>query len=227
MIQHVIVYTRVSTEEQARDGVSLEAQRDLAQKWVDLNCPKAEVHFAADEGMTGSKMARRPGLMDAIKKAETLPDAALVVYSLSRLSRSTQDTLWIAAKLEKNGCELVSLSEKIDTTTAAGRMVFRMLAVLCEFERDQIAERTRAAIMQLRSKGKRFSRFEQYGEATEKRCYELRKLDLTYRQIATRMGMEGHETMTGAPWGATMCRRLALRWEQKLREQREASSTTD
>jgi len=47
----------------------------------------------------------------------------------------------------------VSLSEKIDTTSAAGRMVFRMMAVLAEFERDQISERTSAAMQHMRGKG--------------------------------------------------------------------------
>jgi site-specific DNA recombinase len=57
--------------------------------------------------------------------------------------------------LVKAGADLVSLSEKIDTTTAAGKMVFRMLAVMAEFERDQVAERTRFAMSHKKSKGER------------------------------------------------------------------------
>ncbi len=57
----------------------------------------------------------------------------------------------LAEKLDKAGADLVSLSERIDTTTAAGKMVFRMLAVLNEFERDQISERT-SAILQHKKK---------------------------------------------------------------------------
>jgi DNA invertase Pin-like site-specific DNA recombinase len=60
--------------------------------------------------------------------------AALIVYSLSRLARSTKDAIAISERLAKNGADLVSLSERIDTTTAAGKIVFRMLAVLAEFE---------------------------------------------------------------------------------------------
>ena len=48
-------------------------------------------------------------------------------------------------RVGKSGADLVSLSERIDTTTAAGKMVFRMLAVLAEFERDQVVERTKGA----------------------------------------------------------------------------------
>lgn len=59
--------------------------------------------------------------------------------------------------------DLVSLSERIDTTTAAGKMVFRMLAVLAEFERDQVAERTKGALAHLRIQGKRISGKIPYG----------------------------------------------------------------
>ncbi len=52
----------------------------------------------------------------------------LVVYSLSRLARNTTETLELGERLAKAGADLVSLSEKIDTTSAAGKMVFRMLA---------------------------------------------------------------------------------------------------
>ena len=69
------------------------------------------------------------------------------------LDRSTRDTLEIADQLQKRGIDLVSLSERIDTTSAAGKMVFRMLAVLSEFERDQISERTTTAMQHKKSKG--------------------------------------------------------------------------
>jgi site-specific DNA recombinase len=67
----------------------------------------------------------------------------LFVYSLSRLARSTKGTLAIPDRLQKADADLVSLSEKLDTNSAAGKMVFRMLAVLEEFESDQISERTK------------------------------------------------------------------------------------
>ncbi len=83
--------------------------------------------------------------------------SALIVYSLSRLARSTKDAIAIAEQLDKAGADLVSLSERIDTTTAAGKMVFRMLAVLAEFERDLVSERTSAAMSIKRANGQRIS----------------------------------------------------------------------
>jgi len=138
-----IGYVRVSTQGQAEDGVSLDAQEAKVRAWGELN-GAAEVVIFRDEGLSGKRADNRPGLqaaLDAVAKGD-----ALVVYSLSRLARSTRDTLDMSEALQKKGADLVSLSEKIDTTSAAGKMVFRMLAVLAEFERDQVSDRTRFAL---------------------------------------------------------------------------------
>ena len=149
-----IGYIRVSTEDQATDGVSLDAQRAKIEAWAIANdYTLTAVHI--DAGISGTK-ADRPGLSKALEAVKTT-GAALVVYSLSRLARSTKQTLEIADRLEKAGADLVSLTEKIDTTTAAGKMVFRMLAVLAEFERDQVSERTRAAMVHKKQKRQVYS----------------------------------------------------------------------
>lgn len=136
-------YTRVSSMGQVADGVSLDAQQARIRAWALVNDAEL-VHIYTDEGISGVK-GDRPELLQALDYV-VKNEATLIVYSLSRLSRSTRDTLDIADKLERAGFDLVSLSEKIDTTSAAGKMVFRMLAVLNEFERDQISDRTKAAL---------------------------------------------------------------------------------
>jgi DNA invertase Pin-like site-specific DNA recombinase len=147
-----VIYTRVSTEGQATDGVSLEAQAAKLTAWATLNDAEIVGQFT-DAGISGAR-EDRPGLADAIEAA-CHHKAALVVYSLSRLSRSTSHTIAIADRLAKSGADLVSLSEALDTTSAAGRMVFRMLATLAEFERDLIAERTKVALGHKKAKGER------------------------------------------------------------------------
>lgn len=139
----VVGYVRVSTQMQFQDGVSIEAQEAKINAWADLNGYE-RVEIFTDGGISGSSMEKREALLaalDSIGKGDVL-----LVYSLSRLARSTKDTLEIADMLMGKNADLVSLSEKIDTTTAAGKMVFRMLAVLNEYEKDQIAERTRMAL---------------------------------------------------------------------------------
>ena len=137
-----IGYIRVSTQKQADEGVSLDAQRAKIEAWCLANDYElAGIH--CDEGISGTK-SDRDGVLAAM--AEAGKGTALIVYSLSRLTRSTKDLISFGDKLEKQGADLISLTEKIDTTTAAGKMVFRMLGVLNEFERDQVSERTRAAL---------------------------------------------------------------------------------
>lgn len=151
----VVAYTRVSTEEQAREGVSLEAQKSKISSWanaLDYEVIGSEV----DSGISGKNIRARYGLQRALELA-CAEKAILVVYSLSRLSRSTKDTLVLAEILDAAGADLVSLSERIDTTTAAGKMVFRMLAVLCEFERDQISERTPVQFFSIRNLDSKFT----------------------------------------------------------------------
>lgn len=144
-------YIRVSTQGQKDDGVSLDTQTAKIQAWSDLNGYDFGGIFD-DAGVSGHK-TDRAGLMAAIAQAKR--GDALVVYSLSRFARNTRHTLEMAEMLDRKGVDLVSLSEKIDTTTAAGKMVFRMMAVLSEFERDQIAERTSAAMQFKKSQGHR------------------------------------------------------------------------
>lgn len=146
-------YCRVSTEQQASEGASLEAQRLKIEAWATLNGAKL-VEIFTDAGISGKRADNREGLQAALD-ATCQHGAALVVYSLSRVSRSTQETLRMAEWLERAGANLVSLSEQIDTTSAAGKMVFRMLAVMAEFERDLISERTKSALSYLRGQGRK------------------------------------------------------------------------
>ena len=146
-------YVRVSTEQQASEGISLEAQKGKIVAWCELNGYALSGLFV-DAGLSGKRADNRPELQKALD-AVTKCSGVLLVYSLSRLARSTKDTLTISDRLEKANADLVSLSEKIDTTSAAGKMVFRMLAVLAEFERDLVSERTIAALQHKRKQGGR------------------------------------------------------------------------
>jgi DNA invertase Pin-like site-specific DNA recombinase len=144
-------YIRVSTTGQAVDGVSLAAQKEKIIAWCEFHGYELAGIYA-DEGLSGAK-ADRPGLTAAL--AAVNKGDALVVYSLSRLARSTAHTLELSERLDKVGADLVSLSEKIDTTSASGKMVFRLLAVLSEFERDLVSERTTTALQHKKRKGER------------------------------------------------------------------------
>ena len=147
-----------------------------------------------------------------------------MVYSLSRLARSTRDTLQIADLLERRGADLVSLSEKIDTTSAAGRMIFRLLAVLAEFERDVISERTSMAMQHMRACGRYTGGSAPFGfnltatgdlqvipeeQAVIDRVRDLHTGGVTsLRKIASILGHEGHLSRAGQYYAPEQIRRM-------------------
>jgi len=221
----VVGYARVSTEEQAREGVSLDAQLTRIEAWVQAN-ETTLIGFFEDAGISGARSENREGLQKAIDMT-CEQRAILVVYSLSRLSRSTRDTLQIAERIEGSGADLVSLSEKIDTTSAAGKMVFRMLAVLNEFERDQISERTAAALRHKREKMQPYSPtpfgFDRICDLLvlnhdEQKVIEemldLRAKGWSLRQIAERLNLESEPAKNGGKWYASSVRAvISHHWE--------------
>lgn len=145
----VIGYMRVSTEEQS---LSLEFQADKLARWCELNDhPEPDIYY--DNGKSGSTIDKRPGLIEALE-AVTKGDI-FVVYKLDRLSRSIRDAIEINEQLHKKDVNFVSIVDKIDTTTATGKMFFHIVCVFAEFERDLIIERTSAALSQKKKLGEK------------------------------------------------------------------------
>lgn len=143
IMKKAIGYVRVSTDKQAEEGISIDAQIAKIQAWASFNDYEL-IHIYSDEGISGYSLNKRNGMNQALKHVSK--DMAFICYSLSRISRNVIDTIHISQTIEKKGADLVSLSEKIDTTGASGKMIFNMLAVLNQFERDQTAERTKLAM---------------------------------------------------------------------------------
>ena len=140
----VIGYTRVSTTKQADDGDSLLVQRDKLECYCELHDHDLiDVH--EDAGASGKDM-NRDGLCAALDALEAGEADGLVVYKLDRLTRSTADLGRLLERFEDEGVALQAVAESLDTSTAAGRMVVRMLGVVAEWERETIGERTSAAL---------------------------------------------------------------------------------
>ncbi len=220
-MQKAIGYIRVSTQGQADEGVSLSAQRAKIEAWCIANDMELAAVFE-DAGISGGSMAGRDGLHAAMKA--TTKGMALVAYSISRLARSTKDMLAIAETLDRKGADLVSLTEKIDTTTAAGRMVFKMLAVLADFERDQIAERTKMALAHKKAKGGVYAPVPFGYEAIEGRLVTvkreakivgeilaMREAGASFAAIADTLNERGIEGKRGGRWFASTVRYMVNR----------------
>ncbi len=224
MQQSAIGYIRVSTDGQATDGVSLDAQRARIEAWCVANEMQLAEVFV-DAGLSGGRADNRPGLQSALE-AVCRSHGVLIVYSLSRLARSTKDTISIGERLGKASADLVSLSERIDTTSAAGKMMFRMLAVLAEFERDQISERTTTAMRFKAAQGQRVGKvpfgFDLAADGimlipnpAEQEAIalinDLRADGQSMEKIAAELTRRGIPTKEGNAWGHSTVRRILNR----------------
>lgn len=211
MKQQAIGYIRVSTEQQAQEGVSLEAQRARIEGWCLSNGYEL-VQVYVDAGISGKRMDNRPELQKAL--AALKKGMALVSYSLSRLARSTRHLLEISELVSKKKGDLVSLSEKIDTTTAMGEMMFTLMAGMAQLERRMCAERTATALQHKKRTGQKYTNQAPYGfEAIEGRLVQVqqeaevvaeiqaaRAGGKTLQAIADDLNGRGIPTKTGRQW---------------------------
>jgi site-specific DNA recombinase len=147
-------YCRVSTTEQQDEGVSLLHQQERIGAWAKANGHELAGIYV--EARSGGRADNRPEFKRAMGVA-CREGGILVVYSLSRFSRSVRDTLALAEQLDRAGANLASVRESLDTANAVGKMFFRLMSVLAEFERDQLRERTTNAMSHLRQQNRRIS----------------------------------------------------------------------
>ncbi len=212
MKKKAIGYVRVSTGKQVEEGISLDAQIAKIQAWASLNDYEL-VKIYSDEGITGTSLNKRDGMLQALGRVKK--GMAFICYSLSRISRDTIDTIQISRTIERAGADLVSLSEKIDTTGASGKMIFNMLAVLNQFERDQTAERTKLAMQFKKAKNQAYSPtpygYDRVDDALiinveealiVTRIRDMANQDLGPSAIARILNEEGIPTKTGKRWRA-------------------------
>lgn len=135
-----IGYARVSTEEQAREGVSLDNQEAKIRAYAEVHDLEL-IDVVRDEGISG-KTLHRPGIARVLDMAKSREVEAIIVYKLDRLSRKTLDTLNTIELLETAGVAFHSISERIDTKSASGKFFLTIISALAQMERDLISERT-------------------------------------------------------------------------------------
>jgi DNA invertase Pin-like site-specific DNA recombinase len=191
-----------------------------------------------DKDLSGGRADNRPGLQNAIAAA-CQRQAVLVVYSLSRLARCTKDAIDLA-ELERGGADLAVIQENVNTRSPMGRFVFILFSALAELEREQVAERTSAAMLRHQAKGRRMTRPDRcpYGwrpdpsdpdrlvedadeQAIVRRIREERRIGRGLREIARRLDSAGI-ACRGGRWSHTTVRSVLLRSAELAR----TSSTT-
>lgn len=227
MATRTVAYLRVSTDKQADKGLSLDSQREKVKAYAELYDLEL-VEIVTDAGMS-AKTLDRPGLNHALEMLKSGQADALLVVKLDRLTRSVRDLGHLVEQYFQSGTyALLSVSEQIDTRSAAGRLILNVLASVSQWEREAIGERTAAAMQYKAAQGeytgggtpfgyrKRDGRLisnpsEQSAAAT---AADMRQEGLSFRAIAALLDERGYRARNGKPFRAMQISRMVQRHEQ-------------
>jgi DNA invertase Pin-like site-specific DNA recombinase len=217
-----IGYIRVSTDKQADKGVSLEAQRVKVDAYAALYDVEL-VEVIVDAGAS-AKTLDRPGLTRALDMLGRGEADALVVVKLDRLTRSVRDLgELVSGPFAPGRAALLSVSEQIDTRSAAGRLVLNVLASVSQWEREAIGERTSAAMQHKKSAGEYTGGRAPYGfrvsqdgrvepvereQAVIETARQLSADGNSLRDIAANLERGGHFARNGRPFVAAQVSRM-------------------
>lgn len=179
----VAIYARVST-----DGQTVDNQLSDLTKHCELK-GWTNVTTFIDEGISGAKTSR-PQFDKMIEACKAGQFDVVMVWRFDRASRSTKHLLNLLDDLKRWGVDFVSHREAIDTSTAAGKLMFTMVSAFAQFERDVISDRTKAGMERLKREGKKIGRDRQYDRG---QVIELKNKGIKTPEIAKRLGIsESH-----------------------------------
>lgn len=215
-----IGYIRVSTEDQAAHGISLDAQRAKIEAYA-LTKDLELVGIVEDAGIS-AKNLKRPGVQKVLNMAKHKEIDAIIIVKLDRMFRCTVDALNTAQEFDRRGIALHSIHESLDTQSAMGKFFFTLTAALAEMERGLIGERTRVALSRKRERGEKTGGHIPYGyDAREgvlvenqqemeviSRIKQLRASGLSFQRVADTLNADGILTKKGCAWKAMQITRL-------------------
>jgi len=217
--RRTVAYVRVSTEDQATNGVSLDAQEArIAAYAVAMGFEVSEV--IRDAGAS-AKSLQRPGIAKVLDGVRAGTIGRVVILKLDRMTRSTRDLATLLDLFAANDAALVSVGEHLDTASAAGRMVVNMLGVVAQWEREAIGERTATALAHKRRAGNVYGPtpfgYRREGAtllpvvAEQAALREAQRLDTegaSFREIAAMLTARGVMPHRGKAWYASTVRAI-------------------
>lgn len=225
-MKKAIGYVRVSTEEQAKEGVSLEAQEERIRKYAEYKGFDL-IEIIRDEGKSGGT-ANREGFQRLLERIEANGFDALILFSLDRLSRDMLTLLAVERLLDECDVELHTVEGQIDTSTPDGFMNFAMRAFLSEMERRQIKYRTKKALEHKKAKGEVVGQvpygYRRVGDRLVedeeeqkiiKKINRMYKLGKSLNAIAKALNDSGYRTKAETPWTAQQVKRLIRGYESR------------
>lgn len=210
------IYARVSTLEQAEEGYSIDEQVRVLREMCEREGYVVHNEYI-DRGKSGKNIKGRPALQQLLHDAKSKDFDVVVVWKVNRFSRKTKDLLNIVEELESKNIVFRSFTERYETETPAGKMQFRMLAVIAEFERDNIAQNVKMGMLARAKEGswnggrvlgydvvsvpgesrkRKFSSLvvNQTEAQTVKKIFDLYVQGYGYKSIANKLNKEGHRT---------------------------------
>lgn len=237
-------YCRVSSKGQADNGVSLADQE--ARLRAHALAHDYELVVVVTETASGAlPPARRPGLARLLDDVRARRIDGIAVLDLSRLTRDARLAIDLVAEADAKRWKLLSINESLDTSTAAGRAVAGILAVVAQMLREQIGERTRDALATIAREGRGRSRYTPYGwrtkdgktqlpkrrpdgppdrrplvrhdgeQAVLRKIASLRKKGLGARRIAHALNRAHLSTRAGKPWTFRAARKIVATVERR------------
>ena len=222
MIKFTVGYVRVSTNAQVEEGVSLEAQKNRIQAYSNLYGLQL-LEIVEDAGLSGKSIAGRPGIQKVLDLVSSRKTSHLVVVKLDRLARNVKECCEIVEHLEKKKVSLHSVTEKIDTGSANGRLFFVILSAMAAWEREVNGERVKAALTHKKLNRERVSRYAPYGfvfsddgklvendneQELIKRVHELHDRGLNANRITCDINDLGYQNRMGHPVQHTLIHRI-------------------
>lgn len=156
MDEKVGIYVRVSTEEQAKEGISLDAQIDRCKAFCKAKGWNV-YQIYTDAGASAGSL-KRPALKSLLEDAKAKRFNLLLVYKTDRFSRNLKDLLFTLEDLKKQGVHFTSVTEPIDTTSAMGEAFFQIIGVFAQLERGMVKERVNMAFDKKISSGEVLNR---------------------------------------------------------------------
>lgn len=203
-LPRAIGYVRVSTEEQARSALGLEAQERAI-------CLAAEqrgwelVDIVTDAGLSGTRKDR-PGLLRALSRMRRKEAEFLVVAKLDRLSRSIRDGADVIDQANRQGWALVDLGSGVDMSTPAGEMVAGVLLSAAQYERRLIGVRTKEGLASAKARGVALGKPTEYPDEVLAKVRALHEDGYSLRRIALTLTEQGVKTSRGGSWYASSVR---------------------
>ena len=180
MQNRVIIYARVSTTGQTTDRQISELQE------IAVNAGWSVVSVLTDHGISGTKgRDKRPALDEALNMLTRRDADRLMVWSVDRLGRSTQDLITTLNEIHGAGAELFIKQQAIDTATPAGKALFGMLSIFSELEAAMIKERIHSGLAKAKANGVKLGRPQRnIPVPTVQKIYRLKGEGLSMRKIS-------------------------------------------